>query len=138
MKFFYCDCWMIFRIVTKRCEEYWNKVNWKVVSAPWQGSLWLFDSRLNDLDERALQLIRQNGYFTLVSMHELRQPIEHPFLFKSILQAPSYPEPPSSTFGSYQYSRAPSSNSFKYSLLCLYSYNIFNLRHFNSCINFLD
>lgn len=37
-------------------------------------------SRLNDLDERVLQLIRQNGYFTLVSMHELRQPIEHPFL----------------------------------------------------------
>lgn len=61
-------------------EEYRNTEEWKVASPPRRGCLWLFDSRLNDLDERALQLIRQNGYFTLVSMHELRQPIEHPFL----------------------------------------------------------
>lgn len=76
-KFFYQGHWMIFQTVAERWKDVGMRRNGMAASPPSRGCLWQFESRFNGLDEEALQLIRQNGYFTLVLMHELRRPIEY-------------------------------------------------------------
>lgn len=93
-------------------------------------SHWLFESRLNDLDERALQLIRQNGYFTLVSRHELRRTHRAPF---PRLKHPTNTCPTPLPWRSTETNTRTLRSTTK---MC--SHNSFNLRHLESQSNFLS